>query len=67
VQATSTQAPATLHQAQVMKMTTDTSESGQARTSLACASPPNAFTTWHTAPQVRRATRMTRPPTPRKR
>jgi hypothetical protein len=60
VQLTSTQAPATLHRAQVMKMRTGTRASGQARTSTAYASPPKAFEAWHIAPQERRATRMTR-------
>jgi hypothetical protein len=32
-----------------------------------CALPPKAFAAWHIAPQARRATRMTRVPTPRKR
>jgi hypothetical protein len=32
-----------------------------------CASPPKAFVAWHIAPQARRATRMTRALTPRKR
>jgi hypothetical protein len=67
VQATSTQAPASLHRAQVMKMRTSTRASGQARTSTACASPPKAFAAWHMALQARGATRMTRTPTPRKR
>jgi hypothetical protein len=67
VQATSTQAPATLHRAQVMKKRTGTRASGRARTSTACASPPKAFAAWHIAPQARRATRMTRAPTLRKR
>jgi hypothetical protein len=39
----------------------------RARTSTACASSPKAFAAWHTAPQARRATRMARAPTPRKR
>jgi hypothetical protein len=43
VQETSTQAPATLHRAQVMKMRTGTRASGQARISIACASPTKAF------------------------
>jgi hypothetical protein len=66
-QATSTQAPATLHRAQVMKMRSGTRASGRARTSMACASPPKVFAAWHIAPQARRATRMTRAPTLRKR
>jgi hypothetical protein len=65
--ATSTQAPATLHRAQVMKKRTSTRASGQERTSTACASPPKAFAAWNIAPQARRATRMTRAPTPWKR
>jgi hypothetical protein len=67
VQATSTQAPATLHRARVMKKITDTRASVRARTSMACASPPKAFAAWHTAPQARRSTRTTRAPTLRKR
>jgi hypothetical protein len=67
VRATSTHAPATLHRAQVMKKRTSTRESGRARTSTACASVPKAFAAWHIAPQAKRATRMTRAPTPRKR
>jgi hypothetical protein len=39
-----------------MKMRTDTRESGQARTSTACASLLKAFTTSHIALQARRAT-----------
>jgi hypothetical protein len=66
-QVTSTQARATLHRAEVMKMRTDTRASGRARISTACASPPKAFAAWHIAPQARSATRMTRAPTPRKR
>jgi hypothetical protein len=38
-----TQAPATLHRAQVTKMRTGTRVSGQATTSMACAWPPKAF------------------------
>jgi hypothetical protein len=53
------------HRAQLMKVRTDTRARGQARTSIACASPPKAFAKWHIAPQAIRATRMTR--TPRKR
>jgi hypothetical protein len=53
--------------AQVMKKRTVTRASGRARTSTACASPPKAFAAWHIAPQARRATRMTRAPTARKR
>jgi hypothetical protein len=45
----------------------DTKASGRARTSTACASPPKDFAAWHIAPQARRATRMTRAPTQRKR
>jgi hypothetical protein len=41
--------------------------SGRARTSMACASQPKAFAAWHIAPQARRATKMTRAPTPRNR
>jgi hypothetical protein len=67
VQATSTQAPATLHRAQLMKKGTGTRASGRARTSTVCASPPKAFAAWQIAPQARRATRMTRAPTLRKR
>jgi hypothetical protein len=66
-QATSTQAPATLHRAQVMKMRTGTRASSQARTSTAYASPPKDFAAWHIALQARRATRMTWALTPRKR
>jgi hypothetical protein len=44
-----------------------TRASVRARTSTACASPPKAFAAWHIAPQARRATKMTRAPTPRKR
>jgi hypothetical protein len=51
----------------VMKMRTGTRASGRARTSTACASPPEAFAAWHIASQARKATRMTRAPTPRKR
>jgi hypothetical protein len=43
-----------------------TRASGQARTSMACASPPKAFAAWHIAPQARRATRITQTPTQRK-
>jgi hypothetical protein len=67
VRATSTQAPATLHRAQVMKKRTNTRASSRARTSTACALPPKAFAAWHIAPQERRATWMTRALTPRKR
>jgi hypothetical protein len=67
VRARSTQAPATLHRAQVMKKRTGTRASIRARTSTACASPPKASAAWHIAPQARRATRMTRAPTSRKR
>jgi hypothetical protein len=67
VRATSTQAHATLHRARVMKKRTGTRASGWARTSTACVSPPKAFAAWHIAPQARRATRMTRALTPRKR
>jgi hypothetical protein len=56
-----------LHRAQVMNMRTGTRASGRARTSTTCASPPKAFAAWHIAPQARRATRMIRAPTPRKR
>jgi hypothetical protein len=45
----------------------DTRENGQARTTIAHASTPKAFAAWHIAPQARRATRMTRALTPRKR
>jgi hypothetical protein len=62
---TSARALATLHRAQVMKMKTGTRASSQVRTSTACASPPKAFAAWHTAPQARRATRMTWTLTPR--
>jgi hypothetical protein len=64
VRATMTQAPAALHRAQVMKKRTGTRASVRARISTACASSPKAFATWHTIPQARRATRMTRAPTP---
>jgi hypothetical protein len=64
---TSTQAPATLHRARVMKKRTDTRASSRARTSTAYALPPKDFVAWHIAPQARRATRMTRATTPRKR
>jgi hypothetical protein len=67
VRAISTRAPATLHRAQVMKMRTSTRASSQARTATACASPPKAFAAWHIALQARKATKMTRAPTPRKR
>jgi hypothetical protein len=67
VRATSTQAPSTLHRAQVMKKRTGTRESGRARTSMVYASPPKAFAAWHIAPQARRATRVTRARTLRKR
>jgi hypothetical protein len=40
---------------------------GRARISMGCALPPKAFAAWHIAPQERRATRMTRALTPRKR
>jgi hypothetical protein len=43
------------------------SDEEENRPSTACASPPKAFAAWHIAPQARRATRMTRAPTPRKR
>jgi hypothetical protein len=65
--ATSTQAPTTLHRAQVMKKRTGTRASVRARTSTACASTPKASAAWHITPQARRATRMTRAPTLRKR
>jgi hypothetical protein len=65
VRATSTQAPATLHRAQLMKKRTGTRASSRARTSTACASPPKAFAAWHIAPQARRETSITRAPTPR--
>jgi hypothetical protein len=67
VRATSTQAPAILHRAQVMKKRTGTRASVRARTSMVCASPPKAFAALHKAPQARRATKMTRAPTPKKR
>jgi hypothetical protein len=50
-----------------MKKRTGPRASGQARKSTACASPPKAFAAWHIAPRARRATRMTKAPTPRKR
>jgi hypothetical protein len=67
VRAASTQAPATLHRAQVMMKRTDTRASSRARTSTACASLPKSFAAWHIAPQARRATRMTQALTLRKR
>jgi hypothetical protein len=47
------------HQAEVLKMRTDTRASSRARTSTAYASSPQAFVAWHIAPQASRATRMT--------
>jgi hypothetical protein len=55
MQVASTQARATIRQAQEMKTRTGTRASGQARTSTACYSPPKAFAAWHIAPQARRA------------
>jgi hypothetical protein len=46
---------------------TGTRASIRSSTSTACASLPKAFAAWHTTPQARRATRMTRASTPRKR